>query len=163
MHIVLIEPEIPGNAGNIARLCAATGCELHFVKPLGFSTDDKYLKRAGLDYWHLVKVHYHENFEEVLEKYKGHTFYYNTTKAAKAYSDIEFKEDDMLVFGKETAGIPESILKANYEHCIRIPMISEARSLNLSNSVAIVAYEALKQQGFKNLLIDHADGMTTGK
>lgn len=161
MHIVLIEPEIPGNAGNIARLCAATGCELHLVKPLGFSTDDKYLKRAGLDYWHLVKVHYHENFAEVLEKYQNHTFYYNTTKAEKSYSDIVFKEEDMLVFGKETAGIPESILKENYDRCIRIPMISEARSLNLSNAVAIVAYEALRQQGFKALLINNADGMTT--
>lgn len=152
MHIILIEPEIPGNTGNIARLCAATGCELHLVKPLGFSVDDKSLKRAGLDYWHLVKVHYHENFAEVQEKYQGHNFYYNTTKAKKAYSEISYTDDDMLVFGKETAGIPESILKENWEHCVRIPMMDEARSLNLSNSVAIVAYEALKQQGFPHLV-----------
>lgn len=151
MHIVLIEPEIPGNTGNIARLCAATGCELHLVKPLGFSTDDKALKRAGLDYWHLVKVHYHENFEQVLETYQGHTLYYNTTKAKKSYSEIAYKAEDMLVFGKETAGIPERILKANAAYCIRIPMVEDARSLNLSNAVAIVAYEALRQQAFQGL------------
>ncbi|MDF2564483.1 MAG: putative methyltransferase [Massilibacillus sp.] len=151
MHIVLIEPEIPGNTGNIARLCAATRCELHLVKPLGFSVDDKSLKRAGLDYWHLVKVHYHENFAEVLAKYQGHNFYYNTTKTTKPYSEVKFTPDDLLVFGKETAGIPESILKENWDNCIRIPMVSDARSLNLSNSVAIVAYEALKQQNFPGL------------
>lgn len=151
MHIVLIEPEIPGNTGNIARLCAATGCELHLVKPLGFSVDDKALKRAGLDYWHLVKVHYHENFDEVLNLYPAHTFYYHTTKATKAYSEAEFAEGDFLVFGKETAGIPEPILKAHWEHCVRIPMIDGARSLNLSNCAAIVLYEALKRQGFKGL------------
>lgn len=151
MHIVLIEPEIPGNTGNIARLCAATGLELHLVKPLGFEIDDKHLKRAGLDYWHLVKVHVHENFAEVQEKYVGHTFYYCSTKAPRSYTEAEFKPDDMLVFGKETAGIPEEILKANLATCVRIPMISEARSLNLSNSVAIVAYEALRQQGFDGL------------
>lgn len=148
MHIVLIEPEIPGNTGNIARLCAATGIELHLVKPLGFSTDDKHLKRAGLDYWHLVKVHYHENFAEVLEKYQGHKFYYCSTKAPHSYTDVEFGHDDMLVFGKESAGIPETILNENWDSCVRIPMIEEARSLNLSNSVAIVAYEALRQQNF---------------
>lgn len=151
MHIVLIEPEIPGNTGNISRLCAVTGCVLHLVKPLGFSTDDKALKRAGLDYWSLLEIYYYENFDEVLEKYKGHTFYYNTTKASKIYSDLQFQPEDLLVFGKETAGIPESILKANWDGCIRIPMISDARSLNLSNSVAIVVYEALKQQNFKGL------------
>jgi tRNA (cytidine/uridine-2'-O-)-methyltransferase len=151
MHIVLIEPEIPGNTGNIARLCAATGCELHLVKPLGFEVDDKHLKRAGLDYWNLVKVHYHENFAEVLEKYKGHSFYYNTTKADKPHSSVQYTADDMLVFGKETAGIPESILNENRKNCVRIPMINEARSLNLSNSVAVVVYEALRQQGYAGL------------
>lgn len=151
MHIVLIEPEIPGNTGNIARLCAATGMELHLVKPLGFSTDDRYLKRAGLDYWHLVTVYYHENFAEVQEKYTGHRFYYNTTKAKKAHSEIAFTPDDLLVFGKETAGIPENILRENLEYCIRIPMIEGARSLNLSNAVAVVAYEALRQQGYLGL------------
>lgn len=151
MHIVLIEPEIPGNTGNIARLCAATGIELHLVKPLGFSTDDKHLKRAGLDYWHLVKVHYHENFAEVLEKYPEHNFYYLSTKAPRAYTEVAYTDDDMLVFGKESAGIPEKILEDNWETTVRIPMIEAARSLNLSNSVAIVAYEALRQQNFKAL------------
>ena len=151
MHIVLIEPEIPGNTGNIARLCAATGIELHLVKPLGFSTDDKYLKRAGLDYWHLVKVHYHENFEEVLAMYHGHNFYYLSTKAPRAHTEVRYTDDDMLVFGKEPAGIPEKILDANWESCVRIPMIAEARSLNLSNAVAIVAYEAMRQMDFANL------------
>ena len=152
MHIVLIEPEIPGNTGNIARLCAATGIELHLVKPLGFSIDDKHLKRAGLDYWHLVKVHVHENFAEVKAMYPEHKFYYCSTKAPRAHSEAQFGRDDMLVFGKETAGIPEDILKANWEHCIRIPMIEGARSLNLSNAAAIVAYEAMRQLDYANLL-----------
>ena len=151
MHIVLIEPEIPGNTGNIARLCAATGMELHLVKPLGFSTDDRYLKRAGLDYWHLVKVHYHENFDEVLALYLGHDFHYCSTKAPRSYSEAVYGQEDLLVFGKETAGIPESILQEHWESCVRIPMIAEARSLNLSNAVAVVAYEALRQQGFAQL------------
>ena len=143
MHIVLIEPEIPANTGNIARLCANTGIELHLVKPLGFSTDDKYLKRAGLDYWHLVKVHH-----------------YATTKANHVHSDVTYGMDDMLVFGKETAGIPESILKEHWDDCIRIPMISESRSLNLSNSVAVIAYEAMRQLDYANLKqvgFDHLD------
>ena len=152
MHIVLIEPEIPGNTGNIARLCAATGLELHLVKPLGFSIDDKHLKRAGLDYWHLVKVHVHENFAEVKAMYPEHKFHYCSTKAPRAHSEAQFGRDDMLVFGKETAGIPEDILKANWEHCIRIPMIEGARSLNLSNAAAIVAYEAMRQLDYANLL-----------
>ena len=151
MHIVLIEPEIPGNTGNIARLCAATGIELHLVKPLGFSIDDKHLKRAGLDYWDMVKVHVHENFQEVLDKYPNNNFHYCSTKAPRAHSEATFQLDDMLVFGKETAGIPESILKANWEKCIRIPMIEGARSLNLSNSAAIVAYEAMRQLDYANL------------
>lgn len=151
MHIVLIEPEIPGNTGNIARLCAATGIELHLVKPLGFSIDDKHLKRAGLDYWHLVKVHVHESFGEVLAAYEGHNFHYCSTKAPRAHSEAHFGPDDLLVFGKETAGIPEEILKANWDHCIRIPMIEGARSLNLSNAAAIVAYEAMRQLDYINL------------
>lgn len=151
MHIVLIEPEIPGNTGNIARLCAATGIELHLVKPLGFSIDDKHLKRAGLDYWDMVKVHVHENFQEVLDKYPDNNFHYCSTKAPRAHSEAQFGLDDMLVFGKETAGIPVPILKANWEKCIRIPMIEGARSLNLSNAVAIVAYEAMRQLDYANL------------
>ncbi len=151
MHIVLIEPEIPGNTGNIARLCAGTGIDLHLVRPLGFSTDDKHLKRAGLDYWHLVKVHYHDSFQEVQEAYQGHNFYFCSTKAAQPYTDIAFQKDDMLVFGKESAGIPEPILKAHWDHTIRIPMREGARSLNLSNAVAVVAYEALRQLDFYHL------------
>lgn len=151
MHIVLVEPEIPGNTGNIARLCAATNSELHLVKPLGFSIEDKYLKRAGLDYWNLVKVHVHENFAEVVELHKGHNFYFNTTKADKHYSEIQFAADDFLVFGKETAGLPEHLLEEYKEYCIRIPMVDDARSLNLSNAAAIVVYEALRQQQFVSL------------
>ncbi|MBR2215954.1 MAG: tRNA (cytidine(34)-2'-O)-methyltransferase [Selenomonadaceae bacterium] len=151
MHIVLIEPEIPGNTGNISRLCAATGIELHLVKPLGFSVDDKHLKRAGLDYWPLVKVHLHENFAEVLALYRGGKFHFASTKAPRSYAEANYGKDDLLVFGKETAGIPEEILRQHLEECIRIPMIAAARSLNLSNAVAVVAYEALRQQGFPGL------------
>lgn len=151
MHIVLVEPEIPGNTGNIARLCAATGCELHLVRPLGFSTDDRHLKRAGLDYWHLLKIHYHDNFAQVAELYKDHNFYFNTTKANRPYSAVNYTMRDVVVFGKETAGLPEELLAANRESCIRIPMLAEARSLNLSNAVAVVVYEALRQQAFFGL------------
>lgn len=151
MHIVLVEPEIPGNTGNIARLCAATGCELHLVKPLGFSIEDKYLKRAGLDYWHLVKVHVHENFTEVVKQYHEHNFYFNTTKASKKHSEIAYQIDDFLVFGKETAGLPQELLHTHPDNCIRIPMIEDARSLNLSNAVAIVVYEAFRQLNFPEL------------
>ncbi|MDD4601816.1 tRNA (cytidine(34)-2'-O)-methyltransferase [bioreactor metagenome] len=151
MHIVLVEPEIPGNTGNISRLCAATNIELHLVRPLGFSTDDKYLKRAGLDYWHLVKVHYHDSFDQVAQLYQGHSFYFNTTKATKWHSEVNYTPTDLLVFGKETAGLPEALLEANRENCIRIPMLPAARSLNLSNAAAIVAYEALRQIGFDSL------------
>lgn len=151
MHIVLVEPEIPGNTGNIARLCAATGCELHLVKPLGFSIDDRALKRAGLDYWHLVKVHVHENFAEVRAAYPEGRFYFNTTKAEKSYSDITYTDDDFLVFGKETAGLPAELLAAEPQMCVRIPMREDARSLNLSNAAAIVLYEALRQTNFTKL------------
>ena len=151
MHIVLIEPEIPGNTGNISRLCAATGIELHLVKPLGFSIADKRVKRAGLDYWPLVKVHVHENFREVQGLYPNNAYHFASTKAPRGYAEASYGADDMLVFGKETAGIPEDILRAHIEECIRIPMIEAARSLNLSNAVAVVAYEALRQQGFPGL------------
>lgn len=151
LHIVLVEPEIPGNTGNISRLCAATGCELHLVKPLGFSVDDRYLKRAGLDYWHLVKIHYHDNFAQVMELYKDHTFYFNTTKAVRSHADVRYQPGDMLVFGKETAGLPDAILDINRDNCIRIPMVDDARSLNLSNAVAITAYEGLRQLQFPGL------------
>jgi tRNA (cytidine/uridine-2'-O-)-methyltransferase len=151
LHIVLVEPEIPGNTGNISRLCAATGCELHLVKPLGFSVDDRYLKRAGLDYWHLVKIHYHDNFQQVMELYQDRSFYFNTTKAARLHTDVQYQPGDMLVFGKETAGLPEWILDTNRNNCIRIPMVEDARSLNLSNAAAIVAYEGLRQLQFAGL------------
>ena len=151
MHIVLVEPEIPGNTGNISRLCAATGIELHLVKPLGFSIEDKHLKRAGLDYWPLVKVHVHENLSEVQERYLNHRFYYCSTKAPRSYSEVAYTMDDVLVFGKETAGLSKKLLQAHYEDCIRIPMIGKARSLNLSNAVAVVAYEALRQCDFPML------------
>jgi tRNA (cytidine/uridine-2'-O-)-methyltransferase len=151
MHIVLVEPEIPGNTGNIARLCAATACELHLVRPLGFSTDDRYLRRAGLDYWHLVKVHYHDNFATLAAQYAGQNFYFNTTKAVRDHADVCYTTEDFLVFGKETAGLPADLLAANPKNCIRIPMLAEARSLNLSNAVAVVVYEALRQQNFPGL------------
>ena len=151
MHIVMVEPEIPGNTGNVARLCAANHITLHLVKPLGFSIDDKHLKRAGLDYWSLVDVQIHENFQEVLDKYKDHRFFYLTTKSEQCYADIQFQYDDMLVFGKETKGLPEDLLKANPERCFRVPMVEQARSLNLSNTVAIVSYEAMRQLGFPGM------------
>jgi len=145
MHIVLFQPEIPGNTGNIARLCAATGIHLHLVRPLGFSVDDKYLKRAGLDYWSLVDVHYYDSIYEVLEKYKDNSKFFLTTKAHKSYADVKYDKDSLLIFGRETKGLPDEIHEQFSEDCVRIPMIAEARCLNLSNSAAIVAYEALRQ------------------
>ena len=152
MHIVLVEPEIPGNTGNIARLCAAEHLTLHLVEPLGFQIDDKHLKRAGLDYWDLLDVHVHPNYDSVVRMLAGHLFYLNTTKAIRSYTDISYDGDDVLVFGKETKGLPEELLRSHKEDCIRIPMIEEARSLNLSNAVAIVAMEAMRQVGFPHLL-----------
>lgn len=153
IHIALVEPEIPQNTGNIARTCAATGARLHLVKPLGFSIEDRYLKRAGLDYWNEVFVSLSDSFEELRENYSDHTFFYASTKAGRVYTEVEYPEDCFLVFGKETAGLPESLLEANRENCIRIPMRQDIRSLNLSNSVAIILYEALRQQDFKNLTL----------
>lgn len=150
-NIVLVEPEIPQNTGNIARTCAATGTRLHLVRPLGFSVDDRYLKRAGLDYWDSVEISYYDSFEELKNKYPDSNFYYATTKAVNSYSDIQFRDGDFLVFGKETAGLPEELLKKNKESCIRIPMRETIRSLNLSNSVSIVLYEALRQNSFEGL------------
>lgn len=150
-NIVLVEPEIPQNTGNIARTCAATGCDLHLVKPLGFEISDKYLKRAGLDYWHLVHVHIYENLEELFAKYPNGRFYYFTTKARKRHSDAEYKAGDFLVFGKETKGLDEELLMSHPDECVRIPMIGEARSLNLSNAAAVAVYEALRQNDFGRL------------
>jgi rRNA methylase, putative, group 2 len=155
-NIVLVEPEIPQNTGNIARTCAATGTKLHLVRPLGFSVDDKYLKRAGLDYWDSVEICYYDSFEELKSKYPDSDFYYATTKAVNAYTDIKFKDGDFLVFGKETAGLPEELLKKNKEYCIRIPMRETIRSLNLSNSVSIILFEALRQNSFEGLLEEGA-------
>ncbi|MCG9968863.1 tRNA (uridine(34)/cytosine(34)/5-carboxymethylaminomethyluridine(34)-2'-O)-methyltransferase TrmL [Pelotomaculum terephthalicicum JT] len=151
MHIVLVEPEIPANTGNIARTCAATGTALHLVRPLGFSTEDKYLKRAGLDYWHLVDIFYYDSFEEFTANCRDRRFYLSTTKAPRYYTEVSYEPDSALVFGKETKGLSAEILNAYPESQIRIPMIGEARSLNLGNSVAVVLYEALRQQGFKGL------------
>jgi tRNA (cytidine/uridine-2'-O-)-methyltransferase len=152
MHIVLVEPEIPQNTGNIVRTCAVTGSVLHLVKPLGFSLEDKYLKRAGLDYWPLVEIYCHDHLEVLHDQYPRAAFYYVTTKGRKKYSEINYGKDDFLVFGRETKGLPQELLQANEQFTIRIPMISKARSLNLANSVAIVLYEALRQQDF--LLMD---------
>lgn len=154
INIVLVEPEIPQNTGNIARTCAATGSKLHIVKPMGFEVDDRKLKRAGLDYWHLLGIRYYENLDVFFEENSGGRFFYSTTKAQNTYVDARFKDGDYILFGKETKGLPEELLYKNPERCIRIPMISEARSLNLSNAVAIVAYEALRQMGFESLKTD---------
>lgn len=151
MHIVLHEPEIPQNTGNIARTCAATGATLHLIEPLGFSLDEKHIKRAGLDYWHLVNIKTYKNYEEFLVKNNYPKVYMATTKSKQTYTDVEYEEDSYIMFGKETAGIPEEILLDNKETCIRIPMISQVRSLNLSNSVAVVIYEALRQNKFQEL------------
>jgi len=150
-HIVLVEPEIPGNTGNISRLCAATGCHLHLVRPLGFSTGDRELKRAGLDYWHLLTVSYYDSFAELQQTYPKGNFYCHTTKALKFHSEVLFQAGDFLVFGKETAGLPDHILKQYPEQCIRLPMLEGARSLNLSNAVAVSVYEALRQTRYQGL------------
>lgn len=150
MHVVLYQPEIPANTGNIARTCAVTGAFLHLVRPLGFSTSDRYLKRAGLDYWPLVKLSYHDGLEEIYEAFPGSRFFYITTRGARSYHHITYRPGDFLIFGRETAGLPETVLAANPNHCLRIPMIGQVRSLNLANSVAIVLYEALRQQEFPN-------------
>jgi rRNA methylase, putative, group 2 len=154
LNIVLVEPEIPQNTGNIVRTCAATGSILHLVGPLGFSIEDRYLKRAGLDYWDEADVRYYNNLEEFLNKFGGKPFYYSTTKATNNYCDVSFEDDCFILFGKETAGLPEELLKDNREYCIRIPMKNGIRSLNLSNSVAVVLYEALRQQNFKDMKLD---------
>jgi tRNA (cytidine/uridine-2'-O-)-methyltransferase len=150
-HIVLVEPEIPANTGNISRTCAATGTHLHLVRPLGFSTDDKILKRAGLDYWHSVKLEYHDSFAEVQAKYPQARFFFATTKAVRNYAEFTFQEGDFFVFGKETAGLPKELLQANADTCLKLPMTEAVRSLNLSNSAAILLYEALRQTNFSGL------------
>ena len=148
LHIVLVEPEIPSNTGNISRTCAVTGAALHLVRPLGFSTDDKSLKRAGLDYWHSLTLFYHDSIEEVWAQYPDARFFYCSTHAQNRYDEVAFRDGDFLVFGKETAGLGEKILAPQADEAIRIPMGDGQRSLNLSNAVAIVVYEALRQNDF---------------
>lgn len=150
-HIVLVEPEIPQNTGNIARTCAATGSVLHLVRPLGFSIDDKQLKRAGLDYWHLLDIRYYDNLAHFFAENANGRYFYLTTKAQHSYAETAFRDGDYLLFGKETRGLPEALLVANPERCMRIPMREGARSLNLSNSVAVTVFEALRQTGFAGL------------
>ena len=152
LNIVLVEPEIPQNAGNIARTAAVTGSTLHLVRPLGFEVTDKYLKRAGLDYWHLVDIYYYDSIEEVMDKfYNGKNFWFFSTKAKNVHSDVKYNDGDFLVFGKETKGLPESLLQAHYGECVRLPMRDETRSLNLSNSVCGGVYEALRQLNYLGL------------
>jgi tRNA (cytidine/uridine-2'-O-)-methyltransferase len=150
-HIVLVEPEIPANTGNIARTCAATGTFLHLVRPLGFSTDDRYLKRAGLDYWPAVRLSYHDSFREVKEAFPGARFFMTSTRARRRYCDFAFRDGDFFVFGKETKGLPQELLDEHPDTCIRLPMTDKVRSLNLANSAAIVVYEALRQTGFPGM------------
>ena len=151
VNIVLVEPEIPQNTGNIVRTCAATGTKLHIIEPMGFTVDDKKLKRAGLDYWHFMNIKYYKNLEDFFEKTKGGRYFYLSSKAPTSYTDVQFNDGDYLLFGKETRGLPEKLLTDNPERGVIIPMISDARCLNLSNSVAIVVYEALRQNGFESL------------
>ena len=151
MNIVLHEPEIPANTGNVGRTCVATGTSLHLIKPLGFDISDKAVRRAGMDYWKELDLHVYENFEEFVERNPGAKIYMATTKAKKAYTEVEYTENDFIMFGKESAGIPEEILVKYEETSVRIPMIGEIRSLNLSNSVSIILYEALRQQDFEGM------------
>lgn len=151
MHIVLHQPEIPANTGNIGRTCVAAGVSLHLIEPLGFSLDEKSIRRAGMDYWKKLDVTRYINFEEFRETHPGARIWMATTKAGRCYTEADFGPEDYIMFGKESAGIPEELLVENQEYCIRIPMLPDIRSLNLSNSVAIVLYEALRQQGFPGL------------
>lgn len=150
INIVMVEPEIPQNTGNVARTCAATGARLHIVKPMGFTIDDKKLKRAGLDYWHYLDITYYDGLEDFFSKNDG-AFFYFTTKGRKTHSDVSYPDNCYLLFGKETKGLPEKLLIKNPERCVRIPMQGEIRSLNLSNSVAIAVYEALRQWNYPQL------------
>lgn len=151
MHIILHQPEIPANTGNIGRTCVATGTSLHLIEPLGFHLDEKSIKRAGMDYWEKLDVTRYMNYRDFLDKHPDATIWMATTKGRRSYTEVAFGPDDFIMFGKESAGIPEEILLENEEHCIRIPMLPAIRSLNLSNSVAIVLYEALRQNQFSNM------------
>ena len=151
LNIALIEPEIPQNTGNIARTCAATGARLHLVEPMGFKITDKQVKRAGLDYWDKLDITYYNDIDEFFERNKGAEFFYCTTKAEQAHSDIQYPNNCFLVFGKETKGLPEELLKANHDRCVRLPMRGIIRSLNLANSVCAGAYEVLRQWDYPEL------------
>lgn len=150
LNIVLVEPEIPSNTGNIVRTCAATGARLHIIKPMGFTPDDKKLKRAGLDYWKYMDITYHESLEDFFEKEKGQYFYF-TTKGRQTHSEVKYENNCYLLFGKETAGLPEELLIKNPERCVRLPMMGEIRSLNLSNTVCVAVYEVLRQWNYPEL------------
>ena len=154
LNIVLLEPEIPANTGNIGRTCVATDTKLHLIEPLGFSLSEKALKRAGMDYWKDLDVTTYLDYEDFLEKNPNAKIYYATTKALKTYTDVQYEEDCYIMFGKESAGIPEEILVDHKEGCVRIPMVGDIRSLNLGNSVAIVLYEALRQNGFAGMNLE---------
>ena len=151
INVVLVEPEIPQNTGNIIRTCAATGATLHLVRPLGFSLEDKYLKRSGLDYWDISDIRYYDSLEELFEKYPDGKYFFSTTKTNQSHSDMKFEDGCFLVFGKETKGLPEDLLQKYIDKTIRIPMRPVLRSLNLSNSVCIIAYEILRQNNFEGL------------
>ncbi len=156
IHIVLVEPEIPQNTGNIVRTAAATGSTVHLVRPLGFDTSDRMLKRAGLDYWKDCTILYHDSFDELRQMYPEGEFWYFSTKAQLAHTQPHYAEETFLVFGKETKGLPERLIFDNYSHAVRIPMIADTRSLNLSNSVAIAVYEVLRQRNFDGFnLVGH--------
>ena len=160
MNIVLVNPEIPQNTGNIARTCAATGAVLHLIRPLGFELTDRYLKRSGLDYWNLMEYYVYDSPENFFLNHPGARCHYATTKAPRGYHEASYQDGDFLIFGCETRGLPENLLKKAYDRCIRIPMRAEARSLNLSNSVAIILYEALRQNGFSGM---NTKGRLTGR
>lgn len=151
VNIVLLEPEIPQNTGNIARTCAATGASLHLIRPFGFEIDDRKLKRAGLDYWNELDITYYDGLDDFFDKHKDPHIYYFSTKAPRAYTEVSYEDEVWLMFGKETKGLPESLLFDNKEKCVRIPMRDKLRSLNLSNAVAIAVYEIFRQHGFENL------------
>lgn len=154
INIVLVEPQIPQNTGNIARTCAATGASLHLVRPMGFTVDDKKLKRAGLDYWHMLDITYYDGLDDFFERNKGGSFFFLTTKGRKIFTETEFPENTYIIFGREDAGLPEELLKAHEETSLRVPMVGEARSLNLSNTVAVVTYEILRQWNYPGLLCE---------
>ena len=154
MNIVLIEPEIPQNTGNIARTCAATGAALHLIRPLGFEITDRNLKRAGLDYWDKLEIHYYDSIEDFFCKNPGANALYFTTKAPRVYTDADYSYPCYLIFGKETKGLPEDLLRAHIDECVRLPMRENLRSLNLSNTAAVAVFEALRRHGFEGLLTE---------